>query len=182
MTILLASVCARADVLALFAQVNLGAGAGTGLGGDQKDNDFFQRTKGFTYGATVGAKILFLRVWIEHQQYTSFSEFKGTWTQLMLGGGVDIPLQDVPIGELVPFDLGLTFGGGFGVGTGQQIEPPLDNAQISDKGIIGEVALGAQVPLTFAYLFKNDAPIDQATSYSSVSVKGLVFLELTLGL
>ncbi len=192
--VLLAAVPARADVLALFAQVNIGASGGTGLGGDQKDNDFFQRTKGLTYGALVGAKILFLRLWIEHQQYTNFSEFRGTWTQFMIGGGFDLPLGDVPVVDIVPFELGITFGAGFGLGTGQQISPPLDNAQISDKGVVGEVAaalryrfngvvaLGVQVPLTVAYLWKNDAPINQAQSYSSVSVKGLVFLELTLGL
>lgn len=195
MAILAAAAPARADVLALFAQVNIGGSSGTGLGGDQKDNDFFQRTKGMTYGALVGAKILFLRVWIEHQQYTNFSEFRGTWTQFMLGGGVDIPLSDAPVaGGVIPFDLGLTFGAGFGLGTGQQVEPPLSNSQISDKGVVGEVALalryrlnsvfavGAALPVTVAQIWKNDAPINQATSYSSISFKGLAFVELTLGL
>jgi hypothetical protein len=186
--ILLASTSARADVFAIFAQANVGFSAGSSLGGDQRDSNFFERTKGFAYGAVVGAQILILRVWIDHQQYTNFSDFKGTWTQFMIGSQFGLPL------EVIPFDFGVRLGAGFGLGTGQQIVPPLDNGEITDKAIVGEitpslkykfnsvVGIGFELPIEFALVFKSDAPVTQSDKYTSFSLKGLVFLEVSLGL
>jgi hypothetical protein len=187
--LLLASTSARAEVFALFAQANLGFSAGSSLGGDQDDTNFFQRTKGFAYGAVVGAQVLFLRFWIDHQEYTNFSDFKGTWTQFMLGGEFGLPL-----GEVLPVDFGIRFGAGYGIGTGQQAVPPLNNGDVSDRGIVLEVApairykfasvlaLGFELPIAFSFLTKTDAPITTSDKYTSFGVKGLVFLEVSVGL
>lgn len=90
-------------------------------------------------------------------------------------------------------DLGLA--GGFGVGTGQQVMPPLDNSELTDKGFLGQVhvglgyrltralSLGVRVPVQAAYLFKSGegaAANDRGNQY--VSVNASVLLELRLNL
>jgi len=183
---------ASAEIFGIFGQAKIGYANGAGLGGDLKDANFFEGAKGFTYGILVGAQILFLRGWIDHHQYTDFSNFKGTWTQFMLGSGFELPLGDVSAG-IIPFNLGLTFGAGFGLGTGQQVTPPLDSGQVTDKGLVAEatpalkykfnsiIALGVEVPITVGLLWKSNAPVSTSSFYTAYQVKGLAFLEVSLG-
>jgi hypothetical protein len=90
-------------------------------------------------------------------------------------------------------DLGLA--AGFGVGTGQQVMPPLDNSELTDKGFLGQIhvglgyrltsalSVGVRVPVQAAYLFKTGdgaAANDRGNQY--VSVNASVLLELRLNL
>jgi hypothetical protein len=90
-------------------------------------------------------------------------------------------------------DLGLA--AGFGVGTGQQVMPPLDNGQLTDKGFLGQVhvglgyrlsralSLGVRVPVQAGYLFKTGegaAANDRGNQYVSVNASVLVELRLNL--
>jgi hypothetical protein len=91
------------------------------------------------------------------------------------------------------FDIG--FAVGFGVGTGQQVMPPLDNSEVTDKGFLGQahfglgyrlsnaLSLGVRVPVQAAYLFKSGdgaAANDRGNQY--VSVNAALLLELRLNL
>lgn len=90
-------------------------------------------------------------------------------------------------------DLGLA--AGFGVGTGQQVMPPLDNSELTDKGFLGQVhvglgyrlaralSVGVRVPVQAAYLFKSGegaAANDRGNQYIGVNVSVLVELRLNL--
>ncbi|HWN66141.1 MAG TPA: hypothetical protein VNM90_00810 [Haliangium sp.] len=91
------------------------------------------------------------------------------------------------------FDIG--FAAGFGVGTGQQVMPPLDNSEVTDKGFLGQahfglgyrlskaLSLGVRVPVQAAYLFKSGdgaAANDRGNQY--VSVNAALLLELRLNI
>jgi hypothetical protein len=93
------------------------------------------------------------------------------------------------------FEIG--FAAGFGVGTGQQVMPPLDNSEVTDKGFLGQahfglgyrlgsaVSLGVRVPVQAAYLFKSGdgaAANDRGNQYVSVNAALLLELRLTLSL
>ena len=101
--------------------------------------------------------------------------------------GVGLPLGVVPV------DLGVRFGLGYGLGTGADVTSTSDNT-FSDKGLVAEIAgelkykfnpivsMGVSVPFRFCYLFKSDAPAGQSDKYTSFSFMGLVFLQLSLGI
>ena len=55
LAVLLASSAAHASPLELHADLRVGAASGWGLGGAQKDRDFFDQTKGGTYGVCLFA-------------------------------------------------------------------------------------------------------------------------------
>jgi hypothetical protein len=187
LAILLSAAPASADFISIYGRLHAGASFGNGISGDQKDEDFFSRSRGFAYGFLVGAKVLILEGWIEHDRFTSFSENKGTWTEFMLGGGVGLPLGVVPV------DIGVRFGLGYGLGTGADVSSTSDNT-FSDKGLVAEIAgelkykfnpivsMGVSVPFRFCLLFKSDAPAGQSDKYTSFSFMGLVFLQLSLGI
>ncbi len=193
--LLVAASPARAGILELYGQVQGGGMYGQGIAGAQKDQDFFNAAKGADYGVKVGAEVLFVDVWVEHNQFTRFSRIDGTWTQFMLGFDWDFPLGDAPEPGKQPKTFGqVGIGAGYGVGTGQQVEPPLDNAQVSDKGFIGQLelsaeyrfndimAIGLAVPIQYGYLFKNlvDAN-NEENQYQSIHAAGLLYLRLHLG-
>jgi hypothetical protein len=186
--VLVAAAPAHAGPLELHADLRVGATSGWGIGGAQKEHDFFDQTQGGTFGFLVGLHVLFADVWIEHDQLTDGSSIHGTWTELGLGGGFQLPVQD-------NLELDFSFGAAFGVGTGRQISPPLDNAQISDKGFLGEVgvaleyrlgrfiAIGASVPAAWGYMFKNDVPAnDTSNHYQTFHVMALGYVKFRLGL
>ena len=151
LVVLLAPVTASADILKLFAEVQGGAMAGEGSGGDAKDAAFFAHARHPMYGAEVGVEILIFDAWIQHQQFTNGSEL-ATWTQFGLGIHQSVDLgseQDKKLHKGAFIDIGA--GAWFGIGTGQQVMPPLDNAQISDKAFLleGRLALGSHLSDVF---------------------------------
>jgi hypothetical protein len=190
---------ASADVLKLFVEGNGGAAAGTASGGDPaiKDSAFFVKAPHGVYGALIGAEFLFLDAWVQHHQFTNGSRL-ATWTQFGLGvhGTIDtgdIKQQKAHESGYVEFGIG----GWFGVGTGQQVRPPLDNAQITDKAFLVEGRLGAGkhlnsvfdlgviVPVSWGYFFKNGGGAvanDVSTHYQSWQAEALVVLRANIRL
>ncbi|HEY4243052.1 MAG TPA: hypothetical protein VGM88_24730 [Kofleriaceae bacterium] len=186
---------ARADVLKLFAEAHGGAMTGTGTGGDLKDSAFFANAPHGDYGLLIGGEFLFIDVWIQHHQFTNGSDL-ATWTQFGLGPHFSIDLgsaEQTKKHKGPYFELGA--GAWFGLGTGQQVMPPLDNAQISDKAFLveGRVGfgthlnhvfdLGIEVPVSWGYFFKNGngaAVNDLSTHYQGVQGEALVVLRANL--
>jgi hypothetical protein len=190
---------ASADVLKLFVEANGGAGFGKATGGDPviKDAAFFARAPHLAYGALIGAEFLFLDGWIQHHQFTDGSRL-ATWTQFGVGvhGTIDtgdLVQQKAHQSGYVEFALG----GWFGLGTGQQVRPPLDNAQITDKAFLVEGRLGAGkhlsrvfdlgviVPVSWGYFFKNGngaAANDVSTHYRGIQGEALLVLRANIRL
>jgi hypothetical protein len=188
---------AHADILKLFAEAHGGAMAGEGTGGDQKDAAFFAHARHPMYGALVGAEFLIFDAWIQHHQYTNGSEL-ATWTQFGVGIHNQISLaseQDQKAGKGTFLDLGT--GAWFGLGTGRQVMPPLDNAQITDKGFLIEARIGfgthlsslfdfgVALPISWGYFLKNgamDAANDLGTHYQGVQGELLLYLRANIKL
>jgi hypothetical protein len=199
LTALAAPAAARADVASLRAELHGGAFGGVGLGGEQKDDGFAATAPPAAYGALVGVELLFIDAFIAHHQFTDGDDLS-TWTQLGVGFDVDIELGAPPQlqgQEPKPgkgyLELGLY--AGVGVGTGQQVDPPLDNSQITDKGVTAELRVGAgwrlgrfarlglTVPVTTGYFIKsgNGATVnDLDTHYQALSAAALVTLRFDL--
>lgn len=184
----------HAGIFQFHAQAQGGGMWGKGLGGAQQDNDFFAGAKGGGYGILVGGEVLFIDGWIEHNQYNDGS-LSGTWTQLMVGLDVDFELGDEPAPGKEPKTFGeVGVGLGFGMGTGQQVDPPLDNSEISDKGFVAQasvgldhrlnrvLSIGVTIPVQYGYLFKNDLANDVANHYHSIHVTPMAYLRFRLGM
>jgi hypothetical protein len=194
--VLASSTAASADVLKLFAQADAGGVYGQGTSGDQKIKDaaFFSKAPHVDYGLLVGAEFVFLDVWIQHHQLTDGDRI-ATWTQFGLGVHAEIDFGTVK--QRKAHEGGyFEFGGGgwFGLGTGQQIDPPLDNAQITDKAFIAEgrlgigthlspiFDLGLQVPVSWGYFLKNGAVNESSNHYQGVQGEALLYLRANLRL
>jgi len=198
---------ARAGVFELDAQIHSGGMLGVGLFGDAEP--FHERARGFSYGALVGVEFLFLDGWIEHNQYynkdpDTGTGINGTWTQFMIGADVQFDLGErvnaEPNKPKSGFSRGfgeLGFGVGFGVATGQQVDPPLDRAQLSDKGFVAQIHLGfgyritkllsvgAHFPLQVGYMFlqgEDAAANDLETHYGSFQGAVLVTMRMNFSL
>ncbi|MCW5808996.1 MAG: hypothetical protein KIT31_41975 [Deltaproteobacteria bacterium] len=188
---------ARAEVLVLYGDLHGGGMYGKGLSGDQKETAFFQNAPAGMYGARVAARFLFLGAAIQHHQYTNGSQVS-TWTQFSAGLDFQVGLgtdKQKKERKGTFFELGANLG--FGVGTGQQVMPPLSNDEITDKAFLLEGRLGygkhlnklfdvgITVPVSWGYFFKNgvDASAnDVSTHYRGLQVEGLLFLRANIRL
>jgi hypothetical protein len=166
--LVLAPLTASADVFKLYGEGQAGGMFGTGLAGDQKDSAFFKKSSpGLGYGVVLGGKFLIVDVHIKHTQYRHSGDLT-TWTQFNAGFdfGIDTGSEeDKKAHKGGYFALGAFLG--FGVGTGAQVDPPLDNAQITDKAFMLEGRLqagkhlgklldvGVEVPVSWGYFFKS---------------------------
>ncbi|MCP4449573.1 MAG: hypothetical protein GY811_30205 [Myxococcales bacterium] len=162
---------AHADILSVRGEARAGASLGRGMFGELKDEAFHQERGNIDYGVLVGAELFFIDAWIQHDQFISDGGVNGTWTQFMTGLDVEIDFEDegskAGAGGTWFAELGM--GIGFGVGTGQQVDPPLDNSEVTDKGFLfearglvgyrltGLLSVGASVPVQFGYFTKSGA-------------------------
>ena len=190
---------ASADVLKLFAEAHGGGAFGQGTSGDQviKDSAFFAKAPHLDYGALIGAEFLFLDAWIQHHQLTDGSRI-ATWTQFGAGVHGTIDLGDAKQQKAHEggfFEFGV--GAWFGLGTGQQVMPPLDNAQITDKAFLLEGRIGGgkhlssifdfgfSIPVSWGYFFKNGngaVANDVSTHYQGIQGEALLYLRANIRL
>lgn len=208
LTTLATPTAVSADVLSMRLEAHTGPAGGEGVSGDRKDEAFHAGASGLSYGAIVGLEVLWIDVWVEHNQYQDSDGLAGTWTQFMTGLDYRFDLGEKTRGgshdadgkltgddRYSPLFAELGVGVGFGVGTGQQIDPPLDNSEVSDKGFLlqGHVALGYRlsrlislglvVPVQGAFMFKNDdgsAANDLSTQYRSLQYAALLNFRVNL--
>lgn len=188
----LASSPADAKLFDLYAQAQMGGGGGGGTGGAQQDHAFASGASGGAFGALLGAEILFFDVWVAHNQFVGGDGIIGTFTQFMAGFDVDFELDDPDPGKESEWFAEVGLGFGFGLGTGRQVDPPLDNAQITDKGgvleakVAGEYHLnkalsaGVMVPIQWAYMVKNGPGIvanDTENHYQQLSVAVMAYFQ-----
>ncbi len=187
---------AQADILSLHAAVQGGGAGGKGISGGQKDNAFHEGAQGVFYGANVGLEFFMMDAWVEHYQHHDGDQgLSGTWTQFMIGLDASLPLAAKSKGGTVDPKTGKRKGGysqvvldlalaaGFGLATGQQVDPPLDNSEITDKGFLVQVSagiryrfskvfsMGVRVPVQYGYMFKSGPGIvanDENNQYQSV--------------
>ena len=190
---------ASADVFTLFGELHGGGSYGTGTGGDQpiKDSAFFAEAPHLDYGFLVGAELMIFDARIQHHQFTDGDRI-ATWTQFGAGVHLQSDLSDEKGKKSRNsgfFEAGIA--GFFGIGTGQQVMPPLDNAQVTDKGLLleGRVAIGKHlsnvfdfgltVPVSWGFFFKNGdgaAINDVSTHYQSLQGEALLFLRANIRL
>ena len=197
--ILVTAAPASADVLKLFIEADGGGAYGKGTSGNSviKDSAFFAKAPHLTYGGLIGAEFLFLGAWIQHHQFTDGDRI-ATWTQFGAGvhGQVDLgdaKQQKAKEGGFFEFGVGAWFG----LGTGQQVNPPLDNAQITDKAFLLEARIGAgthlskvfdfgfAIPISWGYFLKNGngaVANDVSTHYQSIQGEALLFLRANIRL
>jgi hypothetical protein len=149
----IAAVFASVVALSLFAarpaearwldlRAGLRGGGMVGWGATSNTPDFFGHTSGPGAGFEVGARLLIFDVSANHFQVFDSSGRAGTLTQFLLGLEFDVPLGDakLPNGSSQNvFTPGLV--GGFAFGTPGPVKPPLDNAQISDEGLVSHAKL-----------------------------------------
>lgn len=200
-TLVLATPAAHADVLSLYGEVHGGYSGGKGQSGALKDEAFHANADGGAYGFKVGAEVLLIDGWVQHDQYRTGDGLVGTWTQLMAGLDTEIPTGEKEGADAQGkggyassyVELGAAIG--FGVGTGQQVMPPLDNSEVTDKGFLlqgaagfawrltEQVSFGVTVPVQVGYLFKNGAEAvanDVDDQYVELSFAALASLRLDL--
>lgn len=187
---LLGAPSARAEVLELYGSVRAGAIGGTGLNTlEMRSTDFFDATRGAAFGVEVGAEILFIDLFANFTQVVDGGGALGTLTQILAGLDIEASLD----GGKKPRTFGrMGVAAGFALGTPAPVDPPLDEAQISDKGVVAQVtfaldyrltsvlSIGAQLDGGYHYFFAGGA---QAANDSTNQSKGLhVMAFLTFGL
>ena len=192
---------ASGDLVALYAQLQGGGAGGSGLTGEAlvQDQAFHRKTAGLCYGAQVGVEVLFVDLWVEHNQFVDADGLLGTWTQFMTG--LDLEFDFGRKRSQTRLESGAATGGysagygelgmaaGFGVGTLDQVDPPLDNRQIEDKGFLAQLSagvgyrfnrslsVGMSAPVQVGYLFKSGVPANLNNSqYVSVEASLVVHL------
>ena len=188
---------AHADVFKVFGELHGGGMGGKGTAGDQKDEAFFANAPNAMYGVKVGARFLILEGQIQHHQYRGGGEL-ATWTQFSAGLGLGIDLGDEKQKKehkSTFAEIGALLGGG--LGTGRQVDPPLSNDEITDKGVVLEgrfsigkhlnkyFDFGVAVTGSWGYFFKNgvdDAANDVGSQYQAIQFEGLAYLRLNLKL
>jgi hypothetical protein len=142
---------AEARLIDLRAGVD--GGGFTGWGNTANTPDFFERRKGLGLGVDVGVKLLIFDVSANFFQVIDGNGRQATLTQILAGVNIDVPVGHDK------FQTGIDRGHnknilhplaeiGFAAGTPEPVKPPLDNAQISDKGLVTYVGLGYEHFLT----------------------------------
>jgi hypothetical protein len=138
---------AQAKLLDVYGSTKGGYVTGRGTNNlNSNAADYFDLEHGPALGFEVGAEILFLDFMINgtriFDQVADSQGEKGGGLFFQFLTGID---GDFAIGDSSDPSLFLRLGlnGGFALGTHRKVKPPLDNAQVSDKGFVtnGVVAL-----------------------------------------
>lgn len=197
----LAPSMAEAGVFKLWAEADGGGVAGKRLAGDMANENkaFFEEAPHGAYGVNVGAQFLFFDAVIQHHQFRN-GDRVATWTQFGAGLRFELDMgsptkEEKKAGKGGYIELATNLF--FGLGTGQQVEPPLSNDEISDKGFLLEGRLGfgkhlnkvfdigVAFPISYSYLFKNGggaAVNDTTTHYQSIQGEALLVLRANIRL
>lgn len=186
---------ATADVFKLYGEAAGGGMFGTGISGVYKDDSFFGNAKGGAYGALIGARFLVFDANIKHHQFVNGDGLR-TWTQFTggLAFGMDTGSEEEKKeGKGGYFEMGV--GAAFGLGTGAQVDPPLDNSEVTDKGFLIEGKLGfgkhlssifdigVSVPVSWGYLFKTGGGANNTDNqYQGIQLEALLVLRANLKL
>ena len=190
---------ADAGVLKLWAEANGGAVFGKRLTGDAGNTNaaFFEEAPHGVYGANIGAQFLFFDAVIQHHQFTNGDRL-ATWTQFGVGLRFELDVgnptkEEKKQGKGGYIELGTNLF--FGLGTGQQVMPPLSNDEVTDKGFLleGRLGFGKHInkvfdigvvfPVSYGYMFKNGGGAtvnDETTHYQSVQGQALLVLRANI--
>jgi hypothetical protein len=184
---------ASAEVFKLYADVGGGGAFGKGIAGTHKDDAFFANAKGGALSFLVGGRFLIIDANIRHSQLLNGGETE-TWTQFNAGlnFGMDSGTeQDKKQFKGGYFEMGAAVG--FGVGTGAQVMPPLDNGEVTDKGFTLEgrlgfgkhlgkyLDIGLSVPASWGYFFKSGGGAnDMDNQYQAVQIQALLVLRVNI--
>jgi len=135
----------QARLIDLHAGVR--AGGMTGWGTTANTPDFFDRRKGFGPGFDLGVKLLIFDLSANFLQIIDSHGRAGTLEQVLFGINIDVPVgndkfqQGIEKGKsrniIRPL---LNFG--LATGTPEPVVLPIDNAQLSDKGIVSYFGCG----------------------------------------
>ena len=186
---------ASADVFKLYAEGQGGGVYGKGLSGTYQGDAFFANAKGGAAGVLIGGRFLIIDGNIKHNQFINGGETE-TWTQFSAGiamemdSGTDEEKQQYKGGY---FEFGAFLG--FGLGTGAQVMPPLDNSEVTDKAFMLEGKLGfgkhlgkifdigISVPVSWGYFFKSGGGANMTDNqYQGVQIEGLLVLRANIRL
>jgi len=141
--VIVAGVPTRAGARVFDLRAGVRGGGMTGWGGSSTTPDFFKNTSGGAAGFELGARLLIFDVSVNFLQVLNGSGRVGTLTQFLTGIQIDVPAGQakLPNGKSQNiFRPG--FVAGLGVGTAGPVHPPLDNAQVSDKGVVSQIEIG----------------------------------------
>jgi hypothetical protein len=183
---------AQARLIDLYAGAT--AGGSGGWGTTPHTPDFFDSTRGPGVGFDLGMKLLIFDLSANFLQVFNSSGASGTLIQFLLGTEVDIPLgaAKLPDGQSQSV-LKPEVAGGFGFGTPGPVSPPLNDAQISAKGIVVNgtvgyeyyfnpfIAVGGQATFGYHYFFGGDVVNSSEGHSSGYHVAGLGTLTFHLG-
>jgi hypothetical protein len=187
---------ASADVFKLYGELHGGGMFGKKYAGEAGDQGFFAQSKGGAYGFLAGGQFLILDGHIKHHQYPNAEDGLSTWTQFNVGLNFGINTgseKDKKEHKGGYFELGVW--AGFGLATGAQVDPPLNNEQVSDKGFMLDTRigfgkhlskvfdLGVAVPASWGYFLRNgDGAVanDISSHYQSIQIEALLVLRANI--
>ena len=191
---LLAARPAEARLIDLYAGATAGGMAGWGT--TPNTPDFFDTTRGGGVGFNLGLKLLVFDLSTNFFQTFNGSGAAGTLVQFLLGTEVDIPLgaAKLPDGQSQNV-LEPEIAGGFGFGTPGPVSPPLNDSQVSAKGVVANatvgyeyyfnpfIAIGAKGTFGYHYFFNHDLVNSSSVQdhSSGYHVAGLGTLTFHLG-
>jgi hypothetical protein len=194
--VLVAALAAPRPAEARLVDLYAGATAGglAGWGTTPNTPDFFDTTRGGGVGFDLGLKLLVFDFSANFFQTFNGSGAAGTLIQFLLGTEVDIPLGDLklPDGQSQQV-LKPEIAGGFGFGTPGPVSPPLNDSQVSAKGVVANasigyeyyfnpfVAVGAVGTFWYHYFFGGDEVNGTSGHSSGYHLMGLGTLTFHLG-
>ncbi len=203
---LLAARPAEARLIDLYAGATAGGLAGWGT--TPGTPDFFDTTRGGGVGFNLGLKLLIFDFSTNFFQTFNGSGAAGTLVQFLLGTEVDIPVGDakLPGGQSQNADgqsqnadgqsqnvLEPEIAAGFGFGTPGPVNPPLNDSQVSAKGLVVNgtlgyehyfnpfIAVGAKGTFGYHYFFGGDVVNSVEGHSSGYHVSALGTLTFHLG-